>query len=55
MKEIGVGDIKDDRMARAISIIVEGYQLTRTPTPSEIFNREFLPPRGDRELVYMTN
>ena len=37
MKEIGVGDIKDDRMARAIGIIVEGYQLTRTPTPSEIF------------------
>jgi NitT/TauT family transport system substrate-binding protein len=55
MKEIGVGDIKDDRMARAIGIIVEGYQLTRTPTPSEIFTREFLPPRGDRELVYMTN
>ena len=29
MKEIGVGDIKDDRMARAIGIIVEGYQLAR--------------------------
>ena len=27
MKEIGVGDIKDDRMARAIGIVVEGYQL----------------------------
>ena len=28
MKEIGIGDIKDDRMARAIGIVVEGYQLT---------------------------
>ena len=53
MKEIGVGDIKDDRMARAIGIIVEGYQLARTPTPSEIFSREFLPPRGERELVHI--
>ncbi len=32
MKEIGVGDTKDDRMARAFSIIVEGYQLGRAPT-----------------------
>jgi len=55
MKEIGIGDIKDDRMTRAIGIIVEGYQLTRTPTASEVFTREFLPPRGERELVYMTN
>jgi NitT/TauT family transport system substrate-binding protein len=55
MKEIGVGDVKDDRMARAIGIIVEGYQLARTPAPSEIFSREFLPPRAERELVYITN
>ena len=55
MKEIGVGDVKDDRMARAIGIIVEGYQLTRAPTPAEIFSREFLPPRAERELVYTAN
>jgi NitT/TauT family transport system substrate-binding protein len=55
MKEIGVGDVKDDRMARAIGIIVEGYQLTRTPTPAEIFSREFLPPKAERELVYTAN
>ncbi len=24
MKEIGVGDVKDDRMARAIGIVIEG-------------------------------
>lgn len=55
MKEIGIGDTKDDRMARAIGIIVEGYQLARTPKPEEIFSRQFLPPKGDRELVYTAN
>ncbi|MDX6805888.1 ABC transporter substrate-binding protein [Terrihabitans rhizophilus] len=55
MKEIGVGDIKDDRMARAIGFVVEGYDLKRTPTPAEIFSREFLPARGERNLVYTKN
>jgi NitT/TauT family transport system substrate-binding protein len=55
MKEIGIGDIKDDRMERAIGIVVEGYQLARTPTPAEVFSREFLPPRKERELVYTAN
>src|SRR3954468_12768030 len=55
MKEIGIGDVKDERMKRAIGIIVEGYQLTRAPSSSEIFSREFLPPRAERELKYTAN
>ena len=55
MKEIGVGDVKDDRMKRAIGIVVEGYQLARAPAPSEIFSRDFLPPKAERELVYTAN
>jgi NitT/TauT family transport system substrate-binding protein len=55
MKEIGIGDIKDDRMTRAIGIVVEGYQLARTPEVKEIFSREFLPPLKERELVYTAN
>lgn len=55
MKEIGIGDIKDDRMTRAIAIVVEGYQLERAPAVSEIFSREFLPPRKERDLVYTAN
>jgi len=55
MKEIGIGDIKDDRMTRAIGIVVEGYQLARTPEVKEIFSREFLPPLTDRGLVYTAN
>jgi len=52
MKEIGIGDIKDDRMTRAIAMVAEGYQLDRVPTSAEVFSREFLPPRAERELVY---
>src|SRR5260370_25110481 len=55
MKDIGVGDVKDDRMTRAIGIVVEGYQLARAPAPPEEFWREFLPPRAERELVYTAN
>src|SRR6202163_5024800 len=55
MKDIGVGDVRDDRMTRAIGIVVEGYQLGRAPAPSEVFSREFLPPRAERELVYTAN
>jgi NitT/TauT family transport system substrate-binding protein len=52
MKEIGIGDIKDDRMTRAIAMVAEGYQLDRVPTPADVFSREFLPPRAERDLVY---
>jgi NitT/TauT family transport system substrate-binding protein len=55
MKEIGIGDIKDDRMTRAIAMVAEGYQLDRVPTPADVFSREFLPPRAERELVYTAN
>lgn len=55
MNEIGIGDTKDDRMARAIGIVVEGYQLARTPAPAEVFSRQFLPPRAERALTYAPN
>lgn len=52
LKEIGAGDVKDDRLARAIGMVVTGYGLTRTPAPAEIFNRSFLPARGERTMTY---
>ena len=55
MKAIGIGDVKDDRMTRAIGIVVEGYQLPRAPLATEIFNRSFLPPLADRQLTYVSN
>jgi NitT/TauT family transport system substrate-binding protein len=49
--EIGMGDIKDDRMVRAIVQLNESYGLPRNPAPSEVFNRSFLPPKADRMVT----
>lgn len=46
--EIGVGDVKDDRLTRAIAQISESYGLPRNPAPSEVFNRSFLPAKAER-------
>jgi NitT/TauT family transport system substrate-binding protein len=53
--EIGVGDIKDARMAEAIGTIAASYELPRTPTVGDVFNRSFLPPRSDRILSIVGN
>lgn len=41
MKEIGVGDLKDDRLKRTIGMVAAGYGLERLPEPAEVFNRSF--------------
>src|SRR5438477_9608484 len=45
---LGLGDIDDARMKKAIDILVEANKLPRTPSVSEIFTRELLPPKADR-------
>jgi NitT/TauT family transport system substrate-binding protein len=55
MKEVGVGDLKDDRLKRTIGLVAAGYGLARQPEPAEVFNRSFLPPRAERELTYVKN
>ncbi|TWA67366.1 NitT/TauT family transport system substrate-binding protein [Azospirillum brasilense] len=49
---LGLGDVDDARLARSIGIMVEGYQLTATPKPEQVFTRQFLPPAADRKLAY---
>jgi NitT/TauT family transport system substrate-binding protein len=49
-KEIGIGDMKDDRLAAAIKQVAESYELPRAPGNGEVFNRAFLPPRAERTL-----
>jgi NitT/TauT family transport system substrate-binding protein len=49
-REIGIGDMKDDRLAAAIKQVAESYELPRVPANGEVFNRSFLPPRADRSL-----
>jgi NitT/TauT family transport system substrate-binding protein len=46
--KIGLGDIDDARMKKAIDILVDANQLPRTPAIAEIFTREFLPPASER-------
>ena len=49
-KEIGIGDMRDDRLAAAIKQVAESYELPRVPANGDVFNRAFLPPRADRVL-----
>jgi len=46
--KIGVGDVDPARLKRGIAMVVEANELPRTPTPEEVFDRSFLPPRADR-------
>jgi NitT/TauT family transport system substrate-binding protein len=48
--EIGIGDIKEPRMAKAIKLLVETYGLANTPAVTDVFDRSFLPPRDARML-----
>jgi NitT/TauT family transport system substrate-binding protein len=46
--KIGLGDVNDIRMAKAIDILVKAKELPRTPDVTEIFDRSFLPPASER-------
>ena len=46
--KIGLGDVDPVRLKRSIGVVVEANQLSRTPTPEEVFNRSFLPARAER-------
>lgn len=49
--ELGMGDIKDDRLVRSIVQLNESYGLPRNPAPAEVFNRSFLPPKAERMVT----
>jgi NitT/TauT family transport system substrate-binding protein len=53
--EIGFGDIRDDRMTKAIGMVGEAYGLPTLPTAQQVFNRSFLPPVAERTVKAMTN
>ena len=56
LAKIGLGDVDDARLKTSIDILVEADKLPRSPAVSEIFTREFLPPKADRphKLVDVT-
>lgn len=49
--EIGVGDVKDERLKRSIAQLAGVFELPRQPSPSEVFDRRFLPPLAERRLA----
>jgi NitT/TauT family transport system substrate-binding protein len=48
---VGAGDLDDARLGRAIAQVVEVFQLPRSPAPSDVFSRDFLPPAAERALT----
>lgn len=48
--ELGLGDLKDARLAASIDTLTEAYALTNKPPLGQIFNRGFLPPKAERML-----
>ena len=48
--EIGIGDVKDARMTKAIDQVAEAFDLKAKPTVAAVFDRSFLPPREERIL-----
>jgi NitT/TauT family transport system substrate-binding protein len=48
--KLGLGDVDDARLARAIAVIAESYELAKPPVPGRVFDRAFLPPIAERKL-----
>ena len=53
--ELGMGDLKDDKLTRSIGTIAEAYDLKVKPTAADVFNRSFLPPKADRMFAPKAN
>jgi len=53
--ELGLGDVKDARMANAIGQVAQSYNLQRLPAVGEVFSRAALPPRSERMVKLAAN
>jgi NitT/TauT family transport system substrate-binding protein len=49
-QRIGIGDVDDAHLKKGIGIVVEAYDLKRTPAGQDVFTREFLPARDLRNI-----
>lgn len=48
LAKVGIGDVVDERLRRAIDIVAEADKLPRKPALEEVFTRAFLPPLSER-------
>ncbi len=46
--ERGFGDVRSERLIRAIALVAEGFGLPYAPKAEEVFTGEFLPPLAER-------
>lgn len=54
-RKLGIGDVSDERMAAAATILADAYELPHAPKASEVFDRAFLPPKADRMPTSLAN
>lgn len=48
--ELGVGDLDDERLARAMTQLQKAFDLPRVPLVGEVFDRRFLPALTERQV-----
>ena len=49
-EKLGIGDLDDGRLAASIRVVADAYGLKRVPELREVFVRDFLPPRSERDI-----
>ncbi len=47
-RRLGIGDVDDARLARAVALIAKSRGLARVPRADELFTRTCLPPKAER-------
>jgi NitT/TauT family transport system substrate-binding protein len=50
-RRVGLGDLDDARLGRAIGQVKEAFDLTATPKPSDVFDRSYLPAMETRRVA----
>ncbi|GHE22927.1 ABC transporter substrate-binding protein [Halomonas urumqiensis] len=46
----GVGAVDEERLANAIQLVADAYELPSVPTTDQVFNAAFLPPKEQRMI-----
>jgi NitT/TauT family transport system substrate-binding protein len=48
--KLGIGDLDDGRLSASIKVVADAYGLKRVPDIREVFVRDFLPPKSERDI-----
>jgi NitT/TauT family transport system substrate-binding protein len=49
-ERLGIGDLDDKRLGASIKVVADAYGLKRVPELREVFVRDFLPPKAERDI-----